>query len=428
MDRTRPNIVLLHWHDLGTRLGAYGHSDVDSPAVDRLAAQGWRFDNAFATAPQCSPARGSLFTGRYPHANGLMGLAHTGWEYHPQEATLPMLLRRRGYRSALIGLQHESATAERTGFDEIDSPKPSYPAAELATRAGEWLSRRHDEPFLLTVGFTETHRPWPESDYPPADPAAMHVPAHLSDAPGTREDLAAFAGSIRVADRAVGEIVRALDESPHAANTWVVFTTDHGPAFPRAKGSLYDPGLRIALVIRPPGGDDATGGVIDRAVSQVDVVPTLLDLTGTPAPDNLHGTSVAPLLRGRRMVPQEVIYAEKTSHRGYDPMRCVRALGFKYIRNYEPRPRLVLPTDIETSLSRRDIGDDHLLPRPAEELYDLLTDPDERHDLADDPAHAVIRERLAQLLLRWRQETGDPLLDGPIAEPEPAPVASSVTQ
>ncbi|RCK70080.1 sulfatase [Desertihabitans brevis] len=414
MQPDRPNFLLVHCHDLGTELGAYGRPGVQSPSLDALAATAWRFDNAFCTAPQCSPSRGSLFTGRYPHANGLMGLAHLGWEYHPDERTLPDLLRPAGYRSALVGLQHESADATTLGFDEVDSPEPKLGADEVAARASAWLAVPRREPFLLTVGLTEAHRPF---THPPLEDEPAAVPAYLPDHPGTREDLAAFHGSVKVADAAVGAVLDALDRSPHADSTWVVFTTDHGPAFPRAKGTLYDPGLRVALLVRPPRRSRSAGGVVERAVSLVDFVPTVLELAGLAVPSRVQGRSFAPLLRGEPMVPAEVVYAEKTSHRGYDPMRCVRALGFKYIRSYEPRPRLVLPTDIEASPTRRGMGEEHLRPRDAEELYDLESDPDEQCNLASDPAYAMIRSRLGAALERWQRATGDPLLHGPIAEP-----------
>lgn len=125
----RPNILLVHWHDLGRHLAMYGVRSVQSPTLDRLAAGGLRFDRAFCTAPLCSPARGSLFTGRYPHANGLMGLAHLGWEYAPGEQTLPVLLRAAGYHTVLAGLQHESLDPHTVGFDEVVAPGGPLSAA-----------------------------------------------------------------------------------------------------------------------------------------------------------------------------------------------------------------------------------------------------------------------------------------------------------
>lgn len=116
----KDNVLIVHWHDLGRYLGAYGHRDVSSPRLDRLAAEGILFTRAHATAPLCSPSRGSLFTGRYPQTNGLIGLAHHGWEYRSGIRTLPQILSEAGWYSALFGMQHETSYPKRLGFDEFD--------------------------------------------------------------------------------------------------------------------------------------------------------------------------------------------------------------------------------------------------------------------------------------------------------------------
>ena len=154
----RDNVLLVHWHDLGRYLGVYGHPDVSSPRLDQLAAEGILFTRAHATAPLCSPSRGSLFTGRYPQSNGLVGLAHHGWEYRPGVRTLPQILSESGWYSVLFGMQHETSHPSRLGFDEFDVSN-SY-CEYVVEQAQQWL-RDHDaaRPFLLTAGFFETHRP-----------------------------------------------------------------------------------------------------------------------------------------------------------------------------------------------------------------------------------------------------------------------------
>jgi arylsulfatase A-like enzyme len=157
-DQHRDNVLLVHWHDLGRYLGAYGHADVSSPRLDRLAGEGILFSRAHATAPLCSPSRGSLFTGRYPQSNGLVGLAHHGWEYRSGVRTLPQILSEYGWYSALFGMQHETSSPSRLGFDEFDVSN-SY-CEYVVERAQEWLQDHgNSRPFLLTAGFFETHRP-----------------------------------------------------------------------------------------------------------------------------------------------------------------------------------------------------------------------------------------------------------------------------
>src|SRR5690348_8763111 len=170
----RDNVLLVHWHDLGRYLGVYGHPDVSSPCLDALARDGILFTDAYATAPLCSPSRGSLFTGRYPQSNGLIGLAHHGWEYRPGVRTLPRILSESGYHTTLFGMQHETSFPSRLGFDEFDVSN-SY-CEYVVDRAVQWLSDPPDAPFLLTTGFFETHRPYPHDRYDPADPDAVTVP------------------------------------------------------------------------------------------------------------------------------------------------------------------------------------------------------------------------------------------------------------
>jgi len=340
----------------GRHLGAYGHPDVSSPRLDRLAAEGILFTRAHATAPLCSPSRGSLFTGRYPHNNGLIGLAHHGWEYRDGIRTLPQILSESGWYSALFGMQHETSYPKRLGFDEFDVSN-SY-CDYVADKADEWLRQSAEglvgQPFLLTAGFFETHRPYPHDRYTPADSAAVDPPDYLPDTPEVRGDLADFYGAISTADAAVGRLLDALADTGLDATTWVVFFTDHGPAFPRAKSTLYDAGTGIGMIIRPPTSRAMDPRVYDELFSAVDLVPTLLGLLGIDTPADVDGVSHAPALL--RPDPQttpvrEHVYTMKTYHDSFDPIRAIRTKDYSYIENYVPRPLLDLPLDIQESPS-----------------------------------------------------------------------------
>lgn len=420
MSHARYNVVLVHWHDLGRHLGCYGVASAPSPNVNSLAAQSVRFDNAFCAAPLCSPARGALFTGRYPHANGLMGLSHLGWEYAPGQQTLPAILGSHGYRTALAGLQHESADDSAIGFAETFATDKPCAAGAVSDAASAWLSARADDdrPFFLTVGFSEVHRPYPVDVYLPDDPREVDVPAFLPDNEWVRDDLAAFQGSIRVADAGVGQILAAIDRGGLADSTIVIFTTDHGIAFPRAKSTLYDAGIGVSLIVRLPPGFGAVTGPTDRLTSHVDVVPTLLDLLSLPTPGGLHGISHARALTGRDAPPRGHVFAEKTYHDCYDPIRAIRSREWKYIVNAEERPALIFPVDIDQSASRYGYGaggDVWLRHRPAVELYNLADDPAEHTNLAGRSEYADVQADLTQRLHQWQVTTGDPLLAGPIA-------------
>ena len=234
MTERRPdNVLIVHWHDLGRYLGVYGHADISSPRLDQLAGEAILFTRAHATAPLCSPSRGSLFTGRYPQSNGLVGLAHHGWEYRAGVRTLPHILTESGWYTALFGMQHETSYPSKLGFEEFEVSN-SY-CEYVVEQATRWLANPPRQPFLLTAGFFETHRPYPRDRYEPADADAVTVPDYLPDTGDIRQDLADFYGSITVADAAVGELLDTVAATGLDRNTWVIFMTDHGPALPRAK-------------------------------------------------------------------------------------------------------------------------------------------------------------------------------------------------
>lgn len=402
------NVLIVHWHDLGRNLGVYGHPGITSPHLDRLAAEGVLFTRAHATAPLCSPSRGSLFTGRYPQSNGLVGLAHHGWEYRSNVRTLPQLLGESGWRTALFGMQHETSTPARLGFDEFDVSN-SY-CEYVVERATEWLRNPPERKFLLTAGFFETHRPYPHDRYPPADPGRLTVPDYLPDTPEVRQDLADFHGSITVADAAVGQLLDVLRESGLADTTWVVFLTDHGPALPRAKSTLYDAGTGIAMIIRAPGSHRARPRVYDELFSGVDLVPTLLELLGVAIPADIDGLSHAQNLLGAHREVRSAVYTTKTYHDSFDPIRAIRTKEYSYIENYARRPLLDLPWDIEESAPGQAVAPYVNDPRPERELYDLRSDPAELNNLlaaADSENVRAVTNQLALLLHDWRQKTSD---------------------
>lgn len=407
----RDNVLIVHWHDLGRYLGAYGHTDVSSPRLDAFAEEAILFTRAHATAPLCSPSRGSLFTGRYPQSNGLVGLAHHGWEYRAGVRTLPHILSESGWYTALFGMQHETSYPTKLGFDEFDVSN-SY-CEYVVEEATRWLQHPPREPFLLTAGFFETHRPYPRDRYEPADADTVAVPDYLPETDAIREDLADFYGSITVADAAVGQLLDTLEETGLDRTTWVVFMTDHGPALPRAKSTLYDAGTGIAMIVRPPRDAGIAPRIYDDLFSGVDLVPTLLALLGVEIPSDIDGISHANSLLDESADNPECrteVYTAKTYHDSFDPIRAIRTKEYSYIENYAPRPLLDLPWDIADSAPGRAVGPMVDAQRPARELYDLRADPTESRNLLDTAsnhkAEAVANE-LSLLLNDWRQKTND---------------------
>ena len=317
--RKPQNIVVVICHDLGQHLRCYGESDIRSSNIDAFAATGIRFANSFCAAPQCSPSRAALWTGRFPHANGVVGLTHGGFanDLNPDEKHLAQILRENGYETHLFGYQHEARGPERCGHEHVHGVGV---CGTIADDFAGFASQRQDtgQPLLAEICFDEPHRPFPHDDVEPLPHDTFTVPPYLPDIPEVREDLSDIEASISSADKAFGRIVEAVRSSGIADNTVIVFTTDHGIAFPRAKMTLYDKGIEVALIIAGP--DIPRGEVRSEMISNVDVMPTLLDLAAAPCPSNMHGRSFSGLLTGGRYTPNELIFAEKTYHTYYDPI------------------------------------------------------------------------------------------------------------
>lgn len=411
---SRPNIVYLHSHDTGRHVQPYGHQ-IQTPNIQRLADQGLLFRRAFCAAPTCSGSRACLLTGQWAHVNGMTGLAHRGWTLNDYGRHIVHPLREAGYWSALIGEQHLSIDPGALGYDHVVDIGTTK-VHSIAPAAQQLLRSRPPQPFFLSVGFFETHREFFE---PSSVRDALYgaPPAHLPDTPETRADMAAFKASARSLDQGVGAVLHALDEQGLADDTLIVLTTDHGLPFPGAKGTLSDRGLGVLQILRGPGGF-LGGHVTDALVSQVDLYPTLCELAGAPLPEGLSGTSLLPLARREVAEVRDELFAELTYHAAYDPQRTIRTRRHKLIRHFGKRLLPVLP-NVDDSPSKELLvaAGWGTVPRPRVELYDLLADPGEMRNLADDAGCDTLRGELDARLDAWMHETADPLLEGPIPVP-----------
>ncbi|MGC9319630.1 MAG: sulfatase family protein [Armatimonadota bacterium] len=408
---SRPNIIEFICHDLGQYVGCLG-APIDTPNIDELADDGVLFSTYACTAAQCSPSRGSIMTGRYPHNNGLVGLAHIGWEIGANEVTMPMYLNRAGYHTRLIGHQHEHNEAPRLGYQTIQDV--SYDARTVASAVGGFLhgEAQDGQPFFVSAGVTEPHRPYEREDYDRDDPASVQPLPYLPDRPGIREDLAGLHGLIWRLDEAIGSVREALADSGLEQDTVLIFTTDHGIAMPRAKGTCYDPGIMTTLVMRWPGHFDG-GRIHHELLTNCDLLPTLLDLAGADVPDQVEGRSFLGLLDQETYEPRGHAFCEMTWHDQYNPMRAVRTPRYKYIRNFGRRPLVYMPADVYRGPAGEEMIDDFYNEvRPTEELYDLARDPLEQENVIDDPAYDDIAWTLRTRVHTWMVETNDPLLYG----------------
>ena len=416
------NIVYLNSHDTGQYLQPYGHA-VTTPHLQSLAEQGVLFRNAFCAAPTCSPSRAALLTGQAAHSSGMLGLAHRGFRLNdPSQHLAYWLKHERGYHTALAGVQHVVDRDDPTAidYDTIMRDRPTTvedAASFLASYPG-------DRPFYLEVGFFDTHRygnrpsgPF-NPDGPRGDARYTRPPAPLPDTPETRRDMADFAVGVARLDADIGTVLEALAHGGHSDNTLVIYTTDHGLAFPGMKCSLTDHGTRVAMIMRGPAGFEG-GRVLDGLVSQLDLFPTLCDLLDAPRPAHLQGRSLHPLVREEVDTVHDAVFAEVNFHAAFEPKRAVRTARYKYIRRYDERTTPVLPNCddspsktlwLEHGWAEREFA--------REQLYDLVFDPNEGHNLADDDRYRDVLKALQARLVSWMEATGDPLLKGGLKPPE----------
>lgn len=430
-NRPSPNILLIHCHDLGQHLGCYGR-EVATPNLTTLADEGVLFENHFTTAPQCSPSRGSLWTGLPPHVNGLLGLEHSGWELHDSVTALPERLVAQGYETHLFGLQHVTDAPRGFGYTHLhpEAGTSSILTAErhhvnraqsVADTVTDFLHDAPDTPFFASVGFFEAHRAdmgdrygFNEDWYDTPHPDEVSRLPYLPDRYEIRQDIAAMNGMIRAVDDAVGRIDTALNEARLTDDTLVVFTTEHGIAFPRAKGSCFDPGIEAALIARYPGVFDG-GDRYSELLSNVDVLPTILDLVAGEPPTDVAGRSFLPLVTDEEYEVRDQVFAEITWHDRYDPVRTIRTPEYKFIRSFWHRPPVYLPDDVFKSRAGRAVREEyHSGTRTYEKLYNLKSDPHEQDNLADDDAYADVKAGLNNCLVTRMEATDDPLLNGPV--------------
>jgi N-sulfoglucosamine sulfohydrolase len=426
----RKNVVVLIADDLGMQLGCYGDKSAQTPNLDKLAANGTRFTNAFASVASCSPSRATMLTGMPTHQCGQYGLAHATHNQHSFNGVkgLPALLGPAGYKTGVIAKLHVQPK-EVFPFDATVNDGGRNPVS-IAEKAKKFLTDAGNQPFFLWVGFTDPHRAQKgfanDNKYPesvPAvkfDPKTLPLPYYLPDTPETRAEMAEYYQSVARLDHGVGLILKLLEDMKLADSTLVVFLSDNGIPFPGAKTTVYDSGIHLPLIVRKPG-QRAT--VNEAMVSWTDLAPSLLEWCGVKPPEGMKGKSWLPILEQPKADGWDAVYASHQFHEVtmYYPMRAVRTRTHKLIVNLAHPLEYPFASDLWGSdmwqgvLKRNDkmMGYREVqafLHRPKVELYDLTTDPNELKNCADDTKLANVRKDLEAKLTAWRKATSDPWL------------------
>lgn len=418
------NVLYLNTHDIGRYLQTYGYPVV-TPNLLELSRDGISFGQMYCASPTCSPSRGALLTGQYPHSNGLIGLSHRGFLIDGNHH-LANYLKNQGYETVLSGVQHECMLHQenKIGYERCLNSAEYYrndmPKCDLYTWQDELAAqqaitylkerKKNQSPFFLAVGFGCTHREYPrvpddyETDY-------IQVPKAIPNLPETRKDMAGMLIAVETMDRLCGRILQTLKEVGEYENTLILFTTDHGLPFPMMKCKLYDDGTGVSCLLRYPGMK-TKHKMNEALLSQVDVFPTICDILGLPKPEWLQGDSFISILDGRTEEIRDAVFSEVNYHVAYEPLRSVRTKHYKYIFKGDNGYKKSPPTHVDDSLSKevfREYGYFETNMQ-EEELYDLMLDPQERNDLSKDSAYREILCNMRELMVEWQKRTSDSLL------------------
>ena len=413
----KPNIVVFISDDHGQLDSTpYGAADVRTPNMDRLAADGMTFTHAFVASPACGPSRTAMLTGLWSARNGAEPNHRAK---NPDVRSLPPLLHALGYEVAAFGKVAHNNYAKDHGFDVVRGIQIGY---SDTVEVAEFLkSRDTSKPLCLFYGTRHPHVPWGEnSGY---DSAAIKLPPTHVDTPATRDERARYYSDVTRADALLGEL-RDLAKAHVPGDTLFIYTADHGGQWPFAKWNLYDAGTRVPFLAAWPGRLNP-GTTSDAMICWPDLLPTFIELGGGAAPEGIDGRSFAGVLRGTTSTHRDRVFTTHSGDGDFNvyPIRSVRTRDWKYIRNLHPEFQHHTHISRSSGPSGRDYWaswveaarQDSLAAavvkryseRPAEELYNLATDPFELHNLAADPAQAERLQSLRADLDGWMKQQGD---------------------
>lgn len=433
MAQQRPNILLIMAEDMSARVGAFGDNVAVTPNLDRLASTSIRYPNTFTTAGVCAPSRAAHILAVHQISAGAQHMRTRSFKESAYRSVppahikaYPELLRREGYytfTSSKLDYQFSNTSAGSGPFSIWD-----YEGSQPT-----WQGRAESQPFFGFVTLTQSHerQMFPnivalnnasETHSQVVNPDQVLVPPYYPDHPDIRADIAQHYNNIFVMDQMVGKLLRQLEEDGLADNTIVIWTTDHGDGLPRGKREIYDSGIKVPLMVHWPTSLKPAGvnfGSIDKKlISFVDIGPSVLTLAGIPVPGYMHGS---PQLVPGASTKRDYIYAAKDRLDGFNfRERAVRDGQFKYINNLLPgvpgaqhityRDQLATMQTLWQQFAADKLNAAQRFwfeSRPAEELYDIDSDPHEINNLADSAEQVATLARMRTALLDWRRAVGD---------------------
>lgn len=442
----RPNFLLVITDDQSWLHTSFdGYPAVSTPNFDRIAREGIYFNHAYASAPTCTASRSAILTGQHFWRLGSAGVL---WgEFPASLTTYQKLLADHGYKTGYTGkgwgpgkalLGNPAGPSYNQIRRDVD---PAYSPIDHVANFRQFLQeRKPGQPFSFWISPTEPHRPYQTgigASSGEIDMARLQLPPFLPDTPQTRGDLADYLYEIQWFDRELGNILSLLAETGELDNTLVIYTSDNGMPFPRAKSNNYEYGTHVPFAVRWGNGIPQHQDVSDF-LSLTDLAPTFLELAGIPVPPAMTGRSFrSQLLAGKSGLIdstrdaaftgfQRHIGSARLDNKGY-PSRAIHTGKFLYIRNLAPdRWPAGRPPDLDDIddgspsknvlvLQRQRFARQWELAagkRPAEELYAVDKDPAQLHNLANDPEYSALKATLAARLDKEMARTGDPWASG----------------
>lgn len=417
--QSQPNILLFIADDHGfEQCEPYGADYVQTPNIAKMAEQGLVFDRAYVASPASGPSRAAMLSGLGSARNGAIANHQVPTK---ESQTMVKLLQNQGYEVVSIGkVAHNMQHPLLCGFDYLDIEAS---ADEIATSVKRYLDERTSEkPLCLIVGDRRPHVPW--SDNTIYDPDEVEVPSYLIDTPMTREHWARYLGDITAMDSMLGDVKALFEDYLDGDNYLSIYTADHGAQWAFGKWNLYERGVRTPLIVCWSGHIKQRVRT-DAMVSWIDIMPTLIDIAGGETPDGIDGYSFADVLKNPKNEHRTEIYTTHTSDgiMNVYPIRAVNDGEFKYIRNlcsgcYHSNHSDIQRKDgagaywdewDELAKSDKHVQEvlDHYYKRPAVELYNIVEDPFESHNLAEDPQYSAKLKKLSDKLDIWCKQQGD---------------------
>lgn len=416
----RPNILFIVSEDNSEHLGCYGEKRVHTPHLDALAAGGVRYTRAYVPYSVCSPSRAAFLTGLYTRQTGHIGLATHRFSMYRDFKTMPARFQQAGYYTGFLGKTHinpEGLVEDFVDHRAIQNSNfgKTISIETYAEEAGAVMQNAAEskKPFLLIINYADAHRRYvgkSKHGFPTKQvtDAIEPFPWIGSDSPHLREELRDYFNCMNRLDEGVGMVLDKLDETGTRDNTLVVYIADHGADFPRGKGSIYENGTRIPMIVNYPKSFPK-GKVEDGMVSTIDILPTMLRAARLPAPESLPGFPLQDIDSGKTP-PRKYIHTFTT---GSSPNLLYMQFGIR-----DERYKLVYNPDREINrlavsrYSNSQLPEDQhvqsFLRPPEYELFDLQRDPHEWKNLADSEDHKPIRQRLLKAMQKFQREIKDP--------------------